>query len=109
MPISRTMIAIAAASVSVSMVPAFAATSTVHEQSKEVQIFGYDLTDAADAETVLAKIQATAKNVCTIRSNLDTARERAERQECAENATTVAVNSLRSPTLTALWQEELNQ
>lgn len=109
MPLSKSLIAIAVCAASVSVAPAMAASTTVLEQSKEVQVFGYDLSDAADAEQVLDKIQSAANKVCTLRTTVDTVRERMLRRECAERAVTTAVSSLNSPTLSALWQEESQQ
>jgi len=108
MPLPKTLVALAAATAALSMAPALAASATIHEQSKEISVIGYDLNDAADAEIVLGKIQSAAKKVCTLSVNRDTLRERAQRRRCADKATTIAVESMSSPTLSGLWQEKLN-
>lgn len=100
MTLPKTLASIALATSTLAMVPAFAATSDVHVKNQDVSILGYDLSDRADAERVLSKIEKAAERVCRLSTARVTLQERKLRTQCAEKAVDVAVGSLQSPTLT---------
>jgi UrcA family protein len=99
MTLPKALVSIALATSVTAMVPAFAATSDAHVKTQSVSILGYDLSDRADAERVLSKIESAAERVCTLSTARVTIQERKLRQQCAEKAIDIAVKSLKSPTL----------
>jgi len=103
LPIAITALALTGMPLAIS--PAMAATTEVHIKTKDVSILGFDLSDRADATRLLKQITTAAKRVCTISTHRETMRERVLRRQCAEKATDIAVQSLNSPTLNAVWQE----
>ncbi len=99
MTLPKTLASFALATSVTAMVPVFAATSDTHVKTQNVSILGYDLSDRADAERVLSKIESAAERVCTLSTARVTIQERKLRQQCAEKAIDIAVGSLKSPTL----------
>jgi len=107
MTLPKTLAVLTISSLALSIAPAMAGLSDVHIQTKEVSVLGYDLSERADAENILNKIEAAAEKVCTVSAIRQTVRERVLRQRCADKATDMAVRSLNSPTLTAVFSDSL--
>lgn len=100
MTFPKTLASIAIATSFLATAPALAASTYVDEKTQDVFILGYDLTDRADAEKVLKKIESAAERVCRISAGPVTLQERRLRENCEEKAVDIAVNSLQSPMLT---------
>lgn len=99
MTLPKTLASIALATSIAAAAPAFAGSSDVSVKTQKVSILGYDLSDRADAEQVLTKIEAAAERVCKITTARVTIQERRLRDQCEEKAVDVAVGSLQSPIL----------
>ena len=105
MTLPKTLATVTTFAFALSMAPAMASLSEVHTQTKEISILGYDLSDRADAERILNKIESTAQSVSRLSQNRSTVRERTLVRRCADKATETAVRSVNSPTLLAVYAE----
>ena len=105
MTLPKTLASIMIATSVVASAPAFAGAIDPHVKTQDVSILGYDLSDRADAERVLAKIESAAKRVCTLSTARVTIQERKLRQQCAEQAIDIAVGSLDSPMLNEVLED----
>ncbi len=105
MTLPKTLAAAIVSTVALSVAPAIAGMTDVQVQSKDVSVLGYDLADRSDAQQVLKKIETAAERVCTLTGARLTVQERVLRQRCADKAIDIAVNSLQSPTLSAVLTE----
>lgn len=105
MTLPKTLASIMIATSVVASAPAFAGAIDPHVKTMDVSILGYDLSDRADAEHVLSKIESAAQRVCTLSTARITLQERKLRQACAEKAIDIAVNSLKSQTLSDVLRE----
>ena len=105
MTLSKTATALIASTAALFALPAMAgSTDDVTSRSLDVSIAGYDLSDPADAKTVLSKIELAAKRVCSHSTARQTLRERAEEFTCRTNAVTAAVAKLDVKELTAAME-----
>lgn len=73
--------------------PAFAGPGTI-ESSVNVNITGYDLSQAADAETVLNKIESAAEKVCDVSRSVRLLEKKRKQEACVEQAVSDAMTSL---------------
>ncbi len=104
MTLPKTLASIMIATSVVATAPAFAGAMDPHVKTMDVSILGYDLSDRADAERVLSKIESAAQRVCTLSTARVTIEERKIRQACTENAIDIAVASIKSPTLSEVLE-----
>ncbi len=73
--------------------PALAGPSTI-ESSVDVNISGYDLSLAADAQTVLNKIESAAEKVCDVSRGVRLLEKKRNQEACVEKAVSDAMTSL---------------
>lgn len=106
MTLPKTTTAILGSIAALAILPASAgSTDDSVVKTINVSISGYDLTDPADAKTVLSKIQRAAKRVCRNSQARQTLQERAEEFACRTSAISEAVNNLDFPELNAALEE----
>ena len=99
MTLPKTLASIVLATSIAAAAPALAGSANVNVKTQNVSLLGYDLSDRADAERVLSKIESAAERVCKITTARLTIQERKLREQCEEKAIDVAVGSLQSSTL----------
>ncbi len=104
MALPKTLTLIAAATTLFAMVPATASAASA-VKSLEVDLKGYDLSDAQDAQIVLQKITRAADRTCRTPAAKDTIRERIIVKACMTSATYKAVSSLDAPVLMAAYKQ----
>lgn len=81
--------------------PAFAG-STDRINQVEVEIAGFDLTDAQDAQTVLTKIESAAEQACEVNSGERSLYRKMQQAQCVSAAIDSAVVGIGSPLLSEL-------
>lgn len=97
MTLSKTLITAIAATAAIASIPASAGSAEKTVQTKDVVIAGYDLSEIADAKTVLRKIKRAARQVCSLPGETRSLRERVEQRACEKVAIEAAVKDLNAP------------
>lgn len=104
MTLSKTLITAIAATAAIAFIPASAGSAEKTVQTKEVIIAGYDLSEIADAKTVLRKIERAAEQVCSLPGETGTLRERMLQRRCEAGAIEAAVKNLNAPVVASVHQ-----
>lgn len=102
MTLSKTLIASIAATAAIASIPASAGSTDKTVQTKEIIVAGYDLTEIADAKTVLQKIRRAARQVCSLPGESPTPRVRSEQRACESEAIETAIKDLNAPVVAAI-------
>ena len=108
MTLPKTFAIAAAATASLAFLPA-SAGQTEQTKTLEVSIADYDISNPADARTVVQKIKNAARKVCTLDRGPVPLHERAQRERCEREAVANAIKSLDSEMVIAAYEQIRNR
>lgn len=109
MTLSKSLITAIAAAAAIASIPASAGSAEKTVQKKEIIVAGYDLSEIADAKTVLRKIKRAAQQVCSLPGEAPTLRARMEQQRCQTAAIEAAVKDLNAPVVASIHESTTSQ